>query len=232
MTRFDTILWDVDGTLLDFAAAEEAAIRSLFADFGLGICTEAMLARYSEINKNYWRALERGEMTKPEILTRRFEDFFAAEGLAGPPAAEFNAAYQRRLGDTIVYCDGSDKLVASLRGRFRQYAVSNGTVAAQTRKLARSGFDKLMDGIFLSERIGYEKPAAEFFDAVFREIGEERRASAIIAGDSLTSDIAGANRAGIASCWYNPGGARNDSGAKPDYEIKDLNEILNILRGE
>lgn len=232
MARFDTILWDVDGTLLDFAAAEEAAIRSLFADFGLGLCTEAMLARYSEINRNYWRALERGEMSKPEILTRRFEDFFAAEGLAGPPAAEFNAAYQRRLGDTVVYRDGSDKLVASLRGRFRQYAVSNGTVAAQTRKLARSGFDKLMDGIFLSERIGYEKPATEFFDAVFREIGEDKRPRAIIAGDSLTSDIAGANRAGIASCWYNPGGARNDAGVKPDYEIKDLNEILDILRGE
>lgn len=229
MARFDTILWDVDGTLLDFGAAEEAAIRSLFADFGLGVCTDAMLARYSEINRNYWRALERGEMTKPEILTRRFEDFFAAEGLSGPSPAEFNAAYQTRLGDTIVYCDGSDKLVASLRGKVRQYAVSNGTVAAQTRKLARSGFDRLMDGIFLSERIGWEKPAKEFFDAVFREIGEERRASSIIVGDSLTSDIAGANRAGIKSCWYNPRGAENGTNAKPDFEIKDLREILEIL---
>ena len=229
MARFDTILWDVDGTLLDFGAAEEAAIRSLFADFGLGVCTDAMLARYSEINRNYWRALERGEMTKPEILTRRFEDFFAAEGLSGPSPAEFNAAYQTRLGDTIVYCDGSDKLVASLHGKVRQYAASNGTVAAQTRKLARSGFDRFMDGIFLSERIGYEKPAKEFFDAVFREIGEERRASSIIVGDSLTSDIAGANRAGIKSCWYNPRGAENGTNAKPDFEIKDLREILEIL---
>ena len=229
MARFDTILWDVDGTLLDFAAAEEAAIRSLFADFGLGVCTDAMLARYSEINRNYWRALERGEMTKPEILMRRFEDFFAAEGLSGPSPAEFNAAYQTRLGDTIVYCDGSDKLVASLRGKVRQYAVSNGTVAAQTRKLARSGFDRLMDGTFLSERIGWEKPAKEFFDAVFREIGEERRAGSIIVGDSLTSDIAGANRAGIKSCWYNPRGAENGTNAKPDFEIKDLREILEIL---
>ena len=229
MARFDTILWDVDGTLLDFGGAEEAAIRSLFADFGLGVCTDAMLARYSEINRNYWRALERGEMTKPEILTRRFEDFFAAEGLSGPSPAEFNAAYQTRLGDTIVYCDGSDKLVASLRGKVRQYAVSNGTVAAQTRKLARSGFDRLMDGTFLSERIGWEKPAKEFFDAVFREIGEERRAGSIIVGDSLTSDIAGANRAGIKSCWYNPRGAENGTNAKPDFEIKDLREILEIL---
>lgn len=230
MARFDTILWDVDGTLLDFCAAEAAAVRSLFADFGLGPCSDAMIARYSEINKNYWRALERGEMTKPEILTRRFEDFFAAEGLAGPSAAEFNAAYQLRLGETVVYRDGSDKLVASLRGRFSQYAVSNGTVVAQKRKLALSGFDKLMDGIFLSEQIGHEKPAAEFFDAVFREIGEERRASSVIVGDSLTSDIEGANRAGIKSCWYNPSGAEKTDAAAPDYEIRNLNEVLKILR--
>ena len=89
-----------------------------------------------------------------------------------------------------------------------------------------------MDGIFLSEQIGYEKPAAEFFDAVFREIGEDKRGSSIIVGDSLTSDIEGGNRAGIASCWYNPGGAQDATGAKPDYEIRDLREILEILRGK
>nr|MCR4673209.1 noncanonical pyrimidine nucleotidase [Lachnospiraceae bacterium] len=63
-----TVLWDVDGTLLDFHAAESAAIRALFSEFGLGACTEEMLARYSRINKGFWEKLERNEMTKPEIL--------------------------------------------------------------------------------------------------------------------------------------------------------------------
>ena len=67
MTNFDILLWDVDGTLLDFAAAEEAAIRALFSEFGLGICTDEMLSRYSAINKKYWERLERGEMTKPTL---------------------------------------------------------------------------------------------------------------------------------------------------------------------
>ena len=39
------ILWDVDGTLLDFAAAEKAAIQKLFEEFGLGECSEEMLGR-------------------------------------------------------------------------------------------------------------------------------------------------------------------------------------------
>ena len=76
--NFDVLLWDVDGTLLDFLAAEKAAIKKLFGEFGLGECTDAMIARYSEINKHYWEALERGDLTKPVILVRRFADFCRA----------------------------------------------------------------------------------------------------------------------------------------------------------
>ena len=50
----NTILWDVDGTLLDFKAAEYAAIKSLFKVFGLGECTDRMVARYSAINDGFW----------------------------------------------------------------------------------------------------------------------------------------------------------------------------------
>ena len=60
-----TILWDVDGTLLDFLAAEKAAIRTLFAEFGFGECTDEAIARYSKINRRFWENLENGELTKP-----------------------------------------------------------------------------------------------------------------------------------------------------------------------
>ena len=83
MTHFDLLLWDVDGTLLDFKAAEAAAIRTLFARYGLGACPDDMLTRYSAINQTYWKRLERGELTRPQILVGRFEEFFRREGLDG-----------------------------------------------------------------------------------------------------------------------------------------------------
>ena len=229
MPRFDILLWDVDGTLLDFIAAEKAAVPTLFREFGLGECTDEMVERYSRINKEYWERLERGELSKPEILVRRFADFFASEGLDASKAPEFNEQYQVRLGDTVVFCDDSDELLSSLRGRVKQYAVSNGTVVAQTRKLRRSGFDRLLDGVFLSEELGYEKPATEFFDRVFAAIGEPDRERVLIVGDSLTSDITGGNRAGIRTCWYNPKGEPNLTAAHADYEIRDLHGILDII---
>lgn len=229
MDRFDVVLWDVDGTLLDFVAAEKAAIQSLFQEFGLGRCTDGMLARYSEINREYWRKLERGEMSKQQILVKRFEDFFREEGLDVSLGEAFNAAYQVRLGDTIVFCDDSKALVESLRGKVRQYVVSNGTVTAQTKKLRRSGFDQLMDGVFLSEELGYEKPAIEFFDQVFQEIQAPDKNRVLIVGDSLTSDMEGGFRAGIKTCWYNPEGLPCAAPEKIDYEIQNLQEIKKIL---
>ncbi len=82
-----TILWDVDRTLLDFDAAERAAIQSLFVEFGLGEGSEEQVARYSVLNMKYWEKLERGEITKPQVLVGRFEEFFAEEHRRFPRAA-------------------------------------------------------------------------------------------------------------------------------------------------
>lgn len=224
-----TLLWDVDNTLLDFSAAERAAIQSLFQEYGLGPCSGEMLQRYAAINTAYWERLERGEITKPEVLVGRFQEFFEVEGIDAAIASEFNEKYQLRLGDTIVYRDDSPHIVTSLRGRVRQYVVSNGTITAQTKKLRLSGLGALMDGIFLSEELGVEKPNVEFFDKVFSVLGNIDKKQVMIVGDSLTSDILGGSNAGIVTCWYNPGGKPAAGGVHPHHEISDLHEVLSLI---
>ena len=224
-----TVLWDVDGTLLDFNAAERAAIRTLFAEFKLGECTEEMLARYSAINIGFWERLERNEITKPEVLRGRFEQFFGEYGIDTGLAVPFNERYQVTLGDTIVYLDNSIDIVRSLKGKVKQYVVSNGTVAAQTKKLDRSKLGELMDGIFLSEKLGVEKPNREFFDKAFAVIGSTDLSEMLIVGDSLTSDIRGGMNAGIKTCWYNPQKKPVPEGYRIDYMIGDLKEVYGIL---
>ena len=226
----ETILLDVDGTLLDFKAAEKAAIRSLFKEFSFGACSDEMIARYSEINRRCWEKLERGEIEKSRMLEERFEIFFKEEGLDVSAAEKFNERYQVSLGDTVAYKDDSYDILKSLQGKYGQYAVSNGTIVAQTKKLKNSGLGDLFDGVFLSEELGAEKPCKEFFDRVFSVIGEDKKDKALIVGDSLSSDISGGINAGIKTCWYNPGGVKNNGEIKPDYEISDLHEIYKILR--
>ena len=225
-----TILWDVDATLLDFHAAEKAAILKLFRQFHLGECTEEMLQRYANINRGYWERLERGELTRDQVLVGRFQEFFEKEELDVSAAPAFNEAYQSSLGDTIVYRDDSYHIIKSLRGKVKQYVVSNGTIVAQEKKLRLSGLGELMDGVFLSEELGVEKPNKAFFDKVFKEIGDMDRDTVLIVGDSLTSDIRGGNNAGIRTCWYNPGHAALIEGVLVDYEITDLHEVYDLLK--
>lgn len=228
MANIKVILWDIDGTLLDFKAAEREAIRSCFAHFGLGICSDEMLQTYSKINDAYWKRLERNEISKIEVLEGRFRDFFETYQFDTSVVSAFNKEYQIRLGDTVCFHENGLETVKACKGKVKQYAVTNGTKIAQERKLANSGLIHLLDGVFISDVIGIEKPGKGFFDAVFDEIGTYDPAEVIIIGDSLTSDIRGGNNAGILTCWYNPHKKINDQQAQVDYEITDLFEVLDI----
>lgn len=223
------VLWDIDGTLLDFKKAEYEAIKKCFEIFGLGECTDEMIARYSAINKKYWERLERNEITKSQVLVGRFEEFFAGENIQTKCAPEFNQEYQIRLGDTICFCDDSYELVKSLQGRVKQYAVTNGTKIAQDKKLKKSGLIEFFDDIFISEDIGFEKPDIGFFQHVWACIGKYEPEEVMIVGDSLTSDMQGGNNAGIVCCWYNPKKVPNTKNIKIDYEIEHLHKILEII---
>ncbi len=224
-----TLLWDIDGTLLNFEKSENYAIKKCFEIFGIGECTDEMVARYSPINKKYWEMLERGEITKTEVLRNRFKEFFEAENIDFDRVDAFNDEYQVRLGDKVFFCNNGLETVMALKGKVRQYAVTNGTFTAQSRKLTQSGLIDIFDDVFISDKIGFEKPSIEFFEAIQEKIGQFKPDEVMIVGDSLTSDIRGGNSAGIICCWYNPLNKENKTSLKIDYEIKNIAEVLNIV---
>lgn len=225
------ILWDIDGTLLNFEKSENYAMKKCFELLDLGECTDEMIGRYAKINRTYWERLEKGEITKTEVLVGRFKEFFASEGLDVTKAEAFNAQYQLCLGDKAFFYDDGYKLVKSLQGNVKQYVVTNGTQIAQKRKLERSGLGELMDGVFISDEIGFEKPNIKFFEPIFEELKDYQKDEIMIVGDSLTSDITGGNNAEILCCWYNPKKQENSTSLHIDYEIQNLWQIENILQG-
>ncbi len=223
------LLWDVDGTVLDFLASEAVAIKELFREYGIGECTDEMLKQYSEINTKYWQALERNEMTKPEILVGRFVEFFSYRGIDTSIAERFNRSYQLALGDHIVFVKGAKEELLREKGKYILAAVTNGTKVAQEKKLRCSGLDKIFDHIFISEDVGAEKPSIDYFEYIFNALGIEDKNQVLIIGDSLTSDMKGGVKAGIDTCWFNPKHAKNDSGLNLKYEIDDLARMRGIL---
>ena len=66
----------------------------------------------------------------------------------------------------------------------------------------------------------------EYFDYVFAHIDGITRENCMVIGDSLTSDIQGANNYGLPCCWFNPKKAPKPESLRVDYEIRDLRELL------
>ena len=161
--NFKVILWDMDGTLLNFHPAEKYAIETTMAMFKLPLCTEELRARYAEINADHWLRMEKGEINKQQVLEGRFQQFFREFHIGFTDYALFNKEYQKNLGAKVFFYEDAYEIVANLKGKIKQYAITNGNNVAQQLKLKNSGLGLLFDGVFISDQIGYEKPSEQFF---------------------------------------------------------------------
>ena len=229
----NTILWDVDGTLLDFELAEHNGLRECMGKHGISV-TDEQIGVYKKINQELWEMLERGEITKPELGPERFRRFLVYMGYdvaqKNLDLVQINADYQEALSDQHTTNKGALEVCEALRQKgYRQYIVTNGTAFVQRRKNRLSGIDAFMEDMFISEELGSMKPEKAFFGKCAERIADYDSARTMIIGDSLTSDMRGGNHAGITCCWYNPKGAPNDTDVRIDYEIRELSEVLDCL---
>ena len=218
---------DLDDTILDFHAAERAAISATFREMGVEPSAE-VLSRYSQINRSCWERLEVGELTREQVLVLRFELLYS-ELSVNASAERTQELYEYKLSLEHPFMEGGAELLSKLYGGYKLYIASNGTAVVQDRRIADTGIGKYFDGIFISQRVGYNKPAKEFFDACFKSIPDFRREEAMIVGDSLTSDIKGGIIAGIKTCYFNPHGKENKTDIRPNYEIRSLDELPTLL---
>ncbi|MBQ8823064.1 MAG: YjjG family noncanonical pyrimidine nucleotidase [Lachnospiraceae bacterium] len=228
--KYTTILWDADNTLLDFEYSMKKALQAAFEHFAMAdFLDEEKIDAYDKINNSWWKRLELGEVTKGELLNGRFVDFFAKYGIAHISPAEYREVFQVELGKHYAYIPGSKEVCERLRGKVWQYVITNGVTATQHAKLSASGFLNIMDGIFISEQIGVNKPGKGFFDAVFARIPEKDLSKILVVGDSLTSDIQGANNAGVDACWFNPGRKSAVEEYKMVADIPHLEQLFKVL---
>ena len=234
-SKYTTLLLDIDGTLLDFAAAEHQAFGKAMSLHGF-TATDEEYRLYSGINKALWEAFERGEVEREELLVLRFRRLLEALQRNGDPVL-IEQDYQRLLGECAVLMDGAEEILSYLAPKYALYVVTNGVEETQRNRLRLSGIERYMDGVFISESIGYQKPQKEFFDCCFAQIPEKGKDRFLIIGDSFTSDIQGGINAGIDTCWFHPTGEPGTDKIQTrkvregflDLEIGSLHDLMELL---
>ena len=219
---------DLDDTILDFKKAEAIAIRKTMGQYGLEP-TDELAARYSAVNERHWKALERGEMTREQVVTNRFAVFFGEQGIAvdAPAVAK---TYETFLSQGHFFLPGAEETVKQkLYGKYKLYLASNGTAVVQKGRMTSADLYPYFEESFVSQELGHNKPSKEYFEAAFARIPGFDPAECLMVGDSLTSDILGGKNAGLRTVWVNPHHKIAPETIKPDYEIELLADLPALL---
>lgn len=226
MRKYDALLVDADGTILDFAAAEDKALMQACRAVALDI-DDAQAAEYKRINEDLWRAFERREVTQDALRTLRFTRFFDWLGVERD-AAEMAECYLEGLSQQADEIEGADAFLREVAQRMPIVVVTNGITSVQRSRFSRSPLAAYLKGYVISGEMGYAKPDPRMIHAAL-DIAGVSADRALMLGDEPRSDIAAANAAGADSCWYNPEGRENTTGHVPTYEARTLAEVLQWL---
>ena len=225
--RFPYLLFDADDTLFDFPKASSQAFSAMCRAHDVPDTPEVRQI-YHDINRVLWDAFDRGEVTKEFVTLERFVRFFRALGLDRDPAAA-NRDYLAALGSGVYPLPHAEEVCRLLVNRgHRLYIATNAVASVQRSRLQGSVFADLIAGAFISEDAGASKPSALYYEYVLSRIGAPRE-DCLAIGDSLATDIRGANNAGLPCCWFNPGGKPRPADLRIDYEIRDLRELLSFV---
>ena len=218
---------DLDDTILDFHKAERIAISKTFYQFGIE-STEEVLERYKAINIAHWQMLERGELTRDQVLLRRFEALFEEYGM-DCDAGAVAKSYEDNLSIGHFFLPGAEEAVDRLSKKYRLFLASNGTAKVQAGRMTSANLYRFFEKAFVSEEMGHNKPSKMYFDLAFAQIPDFDPTKAMIVGDSLTSDIKGGINAGIRTCWVNPKHLPADPKIPADFEIESLAQLEALL---
>ncbi|MBQ8287458.1 MAG: YjjG family noncanonical pyrimidine nucleotidase [Clostridia bacterium] len=228
MGRYKTLLLDADDTIFDFGAAERIAFFAVMKAAELPV-NDGMYAVYSAINDCHWKALERGEITRAQVLRGRYAAYLEHFSLEGDPD-RINGSYLEQLSHQAILFDDSMDAMRELAQDHRIYIVTNGNAMVQRGRFSQSPVMQYVDGYFISGEIGYEKPDIRYFHAVFDSIPDFDPTTTLLAGDSATGDLKGAINAGLDSCYVDRRGKPLPEGICPTYCVSDLSELVKLLR--
>lgn len=230
MARYDVVLLDADRTLLDFERSERAALRCALAKWGLPQ-DDQVCGTYSKINGALWAALARGEIDQDFLTVERFAALLRLYGGPdGPDPDRLSRDFEAFLAQAAYLLPGAVDFCRALGEMGLTLAIAtNGLPGPQRGRYVRTGLDKLVPNLFISMEVGARKPQREFFDRVLETLGVSDRSRIVMVGDGLDTDILGANRAGLDSIWYNPGGAALTGSAMPTWQAGSYGEVLKII---
>lgn len=238
--RYTHLLFDLDHTLWDFEGNSRRVFRNLFeahiAPLEAQLDPDRALDRYESINAELWNALRKGECTKAEVRTLRFERLLqeALPHVRQEQCRELSSFLEvdfvQRTPRETGLMPGALQAVQWASSHYSLHIITNGFPESQHTKVACSGLAPYFETVTTSEEVGAYKPAPEVFAAALAKAGAEPEKTLVL-GDGWEADILGAAAYGMDQVYYNPGKVNVPKGHVPTAVLHHWDELAPFLAG-
>lgn len=207
------LFFDLDHTLWDFETNSRLALRAGHAELHLaqhGVeDVDAWIASYEKANDWCWGQFREGKMDKATLRSKRFHMAFEGLGLDVEEtlAAKLGEHYISVSPYQTALIDGTLDVLDTLLARgHRMVVLTNGFEEVQHIKVQHSGLERYFTEVLTSDALGVKKPHPEAFSTAASMAGLAMDAGIVMIGDSLESDVLGAQNVGWDAVHFNPDG--------------------------
>jgi putative hydrolase of the HAD superfamily len=218
----DAVLFDLDDTLCRYRRSGASLLSAAFDRTGVEpfVSTEEYYGRYPEFVDDSDSMTDLRERCFAAIAAEKGRDPEAGRRVARAYADERdhrNVAPVSGLEETLSALSSVDVGV-----------VTNGSPEMQGQKLEALG---LADAFDVVVHAGYDapaKPSTDPFEAALEALSASADRSYHV-GNSLRTDVAGANAAGLASVWVPETPAKASPPPDPDHVVPELSALPGAL---
>jgi putative hydrolase of the HAD superfamily len=162
----------------------------------------------------------------PTYRREAWSSALAEHGVDDAPfAEELVTIFQNERRARHIPFPDSEPVLKELGKNHRLGLISNGVPDIQREKIEGAKLIHHFESITISGEVGIGKPDAQIFEAAMDAL-KVPAGAALMVGNSLKRDIAGAQRAGLRAIWVNRPGFEPRDDIAPDIEIKNLLELL------
>ena len=228
---YNCVLLDFDETLVSFSQSEKISLTKVYNKYNIPV-TEENLQFYHTENDRLWRDFEKGKIKKKDIEKNRFQKVVSQFKLSGVTSDQMNRDYVNHLKNSAILLDGAIEFLEDIEDYTTIAIVTNGIDSVQQNRLKLSRVIDFADGVFTSEKVGYNKPDKRIFFNALKTLGIENNKKVLVVGDNLQSDIKGGINAGLDTCWVNFNNEENTTNIQPTYTALDFTQLKMIILGE
>ena len=220
MKNIKAIIFDAYGTLFDVNSAAEKC-KSKIGDKWEGFA-------------NYWRTTQL-EYTWLRSLMKRHKDFWqVTKDSLDKSMKVYSIDPSMRIELLKLYKvlspfeEVPNVLKILKEKKFKLAILSNGTPALLNELIKSNNLNNLFNDVFSIEQVGIYKPDSKVYDIPIKKYRIQKEEVVFLSAN--TWDVSGGGNYGFNSIWVNRNNNVFDNlDFKPNEEIKNLNQLLEIL---